>query len=137
MDDALQTLSIGELAERGGVSRRTVRYYVQRGLIPSPEGAGRGSRYPATALDALLEVKRLQEQGLPLDAIAAGIDTPSPALENTTPSVDLPAAGGPMQQTWTRVRLAPGIELHLAQRRLSPEQLARLSAAVRAVVGDV
>jgi len=30
--------SVGELAELGGVSRRTVRYYVQEGLIPAPLG---------------------------------------------------------------------------------------------------
>ena len=32
-DDAL---SIGQLAELGGVNRRTVRYYVQRGLLEAP-----------------------------------------------------------------------------------------------------
>ncbi|MBA2355458.1 MAG: MerR family DNA-binding transcriptional regulator, partial [Acidobacteria bacterium] len=37
--------AIGDLAALGGVSRRTVRYYVQGGLIPPPEGLGRGNHY--------------------------------------------------------------------------------------------
>jgi DNA-binding transcriptional MerR regulator len=33
---------IDELAELGGVSRRTVRYYVQEQLLPPPLGVGAG-----------------------------------------------------------------------------------------------
>ena len=32
-----QRLSIGELAERAGVSRRAVRFYVQQRLLPAQE----------------------------------------------------------------------------------------------------
>jgi hypothetical protein len=39
--------SIGELADATGVSRRTVRFYVQRGLIDPPVGLGRASHYTA------------------------------------------------------------------------------------------
>jgi DNA-binding transcriptional MerR regulator len=35
--------AIGDLAELAGVSRRTIRYYVQEGLVPAPLGLGRGS----------------------------------------------------------------------------------------------
>ena len=38
MSDALY--AIGELADLGGISRRTVRYYVQEGLLPPPRGLG-------------------------------------------------------------------------------------------------
>ena len=36
---------IAELAALGGVTRRTVRYYVQQGLLPAPLGVGRGRHY--------------------------------------------------------------------------------------------
>jgi hypothetical protein len=42
---------IDELAERGGVSRRTVRYYVQRGLLPTQPPCARAWK----ASPALLE----------------------------------------------------------------------------------
>ena len=40
-----QRYSIGAIAEKTGISRRTVRYYVQLGLIEPPVGKGRGSYY--------------------------------------------------------------------------------------------
>ncbi len=68
MNDA-KRFSVGELAELGGVSRRTVRYYVQEGLIPTPYGVGRGSHYGPEHLEELLKVKAMQEQGMTLETI--------------------------------------------------------------------
>jgi len=61
--------AIGDLAELGGVSRRTVRYYVQEGLLPAPLGVGRGNHYGPAHLERLLNVKALQENGRTLDEI--------------------------------------------------------------------
>lgn len=96
---------IEELATLGGVSRRTVRYYVQRGLIPAPLGTGRGKHYGAAHLEALLRVKSQQEQGLALAEIA-----------EVGGAAEVPAEVSPAEDTqavWTRVRLAEGVELHL------------------------
>ncbi len=54
--------SIAELSELAGVSRRTVRYYVQSRLIPPPLGAGRGSYYTRAHLDAILQARRRQSK---------------------------------------------------------------------------
>jgi DNA-binding transcriptional MerR regulator len=61
--------SIGELARQAGVTRRTVRFYVQRGLIPQPLGRGRGEHYAEEHLAAVLRVRSLQEQGASLEEI--------------------------------------------------------------------
>ena len=53
--------AIGELATLGGVSRRTVRYYVQEGLISAPLGLGRGNHYTPDHLEQLLRVKGVLE----------------------------------------------------------------------------
>ena len=58
--DTAPGYSIAEFAERGGVTRRTVRYYVQRGLLDPPEGAGRGARYTDAHLRRLERVRTLQ-----------------------------------------------------------------------------
>lgn len=60
---------ISELAERAGVTKRTIHYYIGRGLIPPPHGAGVSSLYGEEHLLKILLVKRLQEQYLPLDRI--------------------------------------------------------------------
>jgi Ca-activated chloride channel family protein len=62
-----------DLARRAGVSPRTVRYYVQRGLVPAPAFRGPDTAYGEEHLAALLAVKRLQEDFWPLDAIAGAI----------------------------------------------------------------
>ncbi len=126
MDDQ-QVLSIAELAERGGVSRRTVRYYVQRGLLPAPSGRGRGDHYGPEHLDTLLRIRGWQEQGVSLEAIGellAGGQCPG-----------LPLAPQPAGQVWTRVVVAEGVELSVStEARLSASAMRRLVAAVEAAL---
>ena len=66
--------AIGDLARLAGVSRRTVRYYVQEDLIPPPHGVGRGNHYGPEHLEQILRVKELQESGRTLDEIRRGPD---------------------------------------------------------------
>ena len=101
--------SIDELADLGGVSRRTVRYYVQEGLVPPPLGVGRGRHYGQPHLDRLLEVKAWQEAGLSLDEIRA---RRTPAGRGGRPA---PRPSQPLpRSTWRRLTLAPDVELHVA-----------------------
>ena len=65
---------IKELAELGGVTRRTVRYYVQRGFMPTPLGTGRGPHYTPAHLERLIQIRKLQEAGVPLAEIATRLD---------------------------------------------------------------
>jgi len=65
-----------ELCDQAGVTPRTVRYYVQQGLLPSP-GKGPGTRYGRGHLDRLRLIRQLQKQHLPLAEIrkrVAGLD---------------------------------------------------------------
>ena len=64
-----ETFDLGELAGAAGVTPRTVRYYVQQGLIPSPGTRGPGTRYDRSHLDRLQLIKRLQREHLPLSEI--------------------------------------------------------------------
>jgi DNA-binding transcriptional MerR regulator len=104
--------AIGDLADLGDVSRRTVRYYVQEGLLPAPFGLGRGNHYGPKHLDQLLRIKALQEAGRSLDEIkralghrVGGAGHSQPAAEEDT-TVD--------RALWRRLSLAPGVELHVA-----------------------
>ena len=76
-----QRYAIGDLASLGGVSRRTVRYYVQEDLLPPPFGVGRGNHYGQEHLDQLLRVKALQEAGHTLDEIRRTLADGTPAAE--------------------------------------------------------
>ena len=104
--------AIGDLARLAGVSRRTVRYYVQEGLIPAPLGVGRGNHYGPEHLQQILRVKAMQEagrtlgeiRGAPAERFAASVASPRAEAEPIRPERSL----------WRRLTLAPGVELHVA-----------------------
>jgi DNA-binding transcriptional MerR regulator len=69
-----RSYKIDELARAAGMSVRTVRYYVQRGLLPAAAFRGKDTAYDHAHLARLRAIRRLQEAFFPLDAIAAELD---------------------------------------------------------------
>jgi len=125
-DEQERKYGIRELVQASGISRRTVRYYVQRGLIPPPEGAGRGHYYRPEHLEKLLAIKELQDRGLGLEQIRSRFDgggRMEPAVELPTPEIELA----------TRIRVAPGVELILSHGAQAP-RLAQVRALAEAAV---
>jgi len=120
--------NVDELAERAGVSRRTVRYYIQRGLLPPPLGLGRGKHYTESHLTLLIRIRELQEDSVPLDAITERL------LGTTSQAV---TSAMPTQSNWTRVVLTDDVELHLRGRRLTEEQIGELTRAVETLLGGI
>jgi len=115
-----------ELADRAGVSRRTVRYYVQRGLLPAPLGVGRGAHYTEEHLARLLRIRELADAGVPLEEMGDQLDGREPARAEPAPLA---------QSAWTRVTLSEDVELHVRGRRLSDAQLRTLCQLVKRTIG--
>ena len=125
-------LSITELADAAGISRRAVRFYVQRGLIPAPTGLGRGRHYDQSHLERLKQIRDLQAAGHALDAIGrilAGEPAPPPPVA-PRPRPVMSA------ELWTRLALGDGVELNLDTRRVNPtaEQLLAIRDAIRSIL---
>lgn len=114
--------SIQDLADLADVSRRTVRYYVQEGLLPSPLGVGRGRHYGREHLDRLIQVKALQASGRTLDDIRGG---GGPSQHSSASAL----LSSPQRSVWRRLELAPGVELHVsgATAMPSPTRLRELA----------
>jgi Ca-activated chloride channel family protein len=141
-----QRWKLEELARHAGVSPRTVRYYVQRGLLPPPVFRGRDTAYEQEHLIRLHAIRRLQERFLPLDTIQGELDRRSLAelqaladgREETAPVARLAlSASRPMPtlqaverdgEQWQRWVVVPGLELHLS---------AQASPATRRVAHDL
>lgn len=60
---------ISDLAKLIDLPIRTIRFYLQKGLIKGPHGAGRGAWYDSEHLEQLLKIKRWQSAGLSLERI--------------------------------------------------------------------
>jgi MerR family mercuric resistance operon transcriptional regulator len=102
-----------ELAERAGVNTQTLRYYERRGLLARPPRSTSGYRnYPASAVQLLRFVKRVQELGFSLDEAAELVHL---------------AAGGP--QACASARAMATARLSEIERRLADLQRMRDSLA--------
>ena len=75
MDPATDDLDLAQLAGAAGVTPRTVRYYVQQGLLPSPGTRGPGTRYDRSLVDRLQLIRLLQRQHLPLSEIRRKLES--------------------------------------------------------------
>ena len=60
---------VSELAEKAGVTKRTIHYYISKGLLLPPEGSGVNSVYNDEHLNRLLLIKKLQSEYMPLNKI--------------------------------------------------------------------
>lgn len=110
---------IDQLCELSGFSRRTIRYYIQIGLLDPPAGRGRGGFYYDSHLSRLREIRALQERGLKIAAIQEVIGTgavPEPP---------------PQRDVWARYQVVPGVEMHVST-EVEGRARVRLIEALRA-----
>ncbi len=133
---------IDELCRRTGFPRRTVRYYVQAGLVDPPAGRGRGGFYTDAHVAQLGRIRELQEKGFRREAIRSQLsgtplrDEGQPASRPASPPQARLAPAEAPGDSWSRYSVAPGVELHLSARaeaRLGPAVTAALRA-LRSVI---
>lgn len=122
------TMTIAELAEQAGVTRRAVHFYINRGLLPPALSRGRGAQYDARHLARLRDILRQQAAGHSLEAIARLLAAQAPTGEEATPPARpaaapdaAPPAGRLQAQLLIRLRLAEGVELTLDATRHNPD----------------
>jgi DNA-binding transcriptional MerR regulator len=83
--------SLGELAKLADVTPRTVRFYIEQGLLPEPTSLGPKARYTDEHLERLLAIKKMQAAHLPLAEIRQQLRLapprfPAPAAQAPAPS---------------------------------------------------
>jgi DNA-binding transcriptional MerR regulator len=80
-----QALTIGQLAKATGVAAKTIRYYEQIGVLPTPSRTAAGYRqYDQSGVHRLSFIRRARSLGLPLrdvKTVTVGLDGgPRPGL---------------------------------------------------------
>ncbi len=124
-----KSFSIEELQALTAVPRRTIRYYIELGLVERPIGETRAAYYTWRHLQRLLEIRRLTEEGFSLERVrqklAAHSADPDAASAAGSSS---PASFAPSLEVRSHLALAPGVELVIepGAAQLSPQQLRRL-----------
>jgi DNA-binding transcriptional MerR regulator len=111
------TFTLDQLSGLTDLSLRTIRYYIQLGLVDRHEGDRRYARYTQKHLDQVLRVRAMADQGIPLEKIKH-------LIHGTTAPPPPPMTAGDISVI-SKVFVAPGVEIHLdpQQAGLSPEKL--------------
>jgi DNA-binding transcriptional MerR regulator len=89
MNEKHKKMTIGELADAAGVTVRTIRYYINEGILPTPELQGRYTLYEPWYLDYLELIRRWKDAYLPLKEIRARIRALSNEDVRNILSIDL------------------------------------------------
>ena len=132
-----RTYTADDLAALANVPRRTLRYYIQLGLVDRPIGETRAAYYTWQHLRQLLDVRERTEQGWSLERIAEA----QRRGEESPTTHDVESRPGTISVR-SHIRLAPGIELVVdpGQADLNDQQLRHIAretvAAYRRLVGD-
>jgi DNA-binding transcriptional MerR regulator len=117
--DNARTFTLDEIAVLAELPRRTVRYYIQTGLVDRPQGIGKGAWYTQQHVEQLLQVRKWQLAGLSLERIAE-------VLKNaiTGPLPPAPRRSGTVE-VWSHLVVADGVEVLMDPSRssLTPEQV--------------
>ena len=75
MTESPSLLTIGELAERSGVTKSALRFYESKGLIESERTAGNQRRYRRATLRRVAAVRAAQAIGISLDEVDRALST--------------------------------------------------------------
>jgi len=110
--------SIDQLCALTDLPKRTVRYYMQLGLVDRPVGETRAAHYTPMHLGQLMQIRKLADAGVSLErirSVMAGGESPVPDRQRQPGAISVRS----------HVFIAPGIELQIDPQEagLSPEQL--------------
>lgn len=120
-----ETYTLENLSDFADVPVRTIRYYIQRGLVSRPEGEKKGAYYTRIHLEQLLQIRKWVGAGMSLDRVAALLqgDTYTATIKPAQPG------NSPITRREVSVYgLAEGVELLIDPLRcaLSPADISQL-----------
>mgnify|MGYP006092772557 CR=1 FL=1 len=119
--------SLQEISKLADLPARTIRYYIQKGLVDKPDGARKTASYGQLHLEQLMTVKRLSDSGLSLAAIAKVMAGKQPHQLNEN---DAPLLGE--VRVKSHIHITCGVELSFDPRLcdLSQTQLRALTQVI-------
>jgi DNA-binding transcriptional MerR regulator len=131
--DTERSLSLDQLCILAELPRRTVRYYIQIGLVDRPIGETRAAYYTDSHLQQLLTIRKWTDAGLSLERIRELLEGADPAVPPPRPR----KAGS--VEVMSHLIVADGVELVIEPGRagLKPEEVRSLFKQVLAAYADI
>ncbi|MBK7462464.1 MAG: MerR family transcriptional regulator [Betaproteobacteria bacterium] len=126
--------TLDDLSALTELSLRTIRYYIQQGLMDRPIGEKRAAYYTARHVEQLLTIRKWQAAGVSLDRIREILqEPPSGLLPPPRPR------GAGTVEVWSHIVIADGLELTLEPGRagLSSEAIRALAQGVMALYQQI
>lgn len=123
-----QTYTLDALCALTDLPKRTIRYYMQIGLVDRPAGETRAAQYAMKHLDQLLQIRKLTNAGISLDRIRD-------LLQGEVPPVPLRQRAPGSIEVCSHLMVADGIDIVIEPGRaqLSPEQVRAFIRGVMAL----
>ena len=107
---------VSELAEKAGVTKRTIHYYISKGLLLPPEGSGVNSLYNDEHLERILLIKKLQAEYMPLNKIREYIlENPTEKVQKNTKEIKTKIARDEPKETYIRENVCDIFEIHYSE----------------------
>lgn len=107
---------VSELAEKAGVTKRTIHYYISKGLLLPPEGTGINSLYNDEHLERILLIKKLQAEYMPLNKIREYIlENPKEKVRKSAKEMKAKVINKEEREVYIRENICDVFEIHYSK----------------------
>lgn len=107
---------VSELAEKAVVTKRTIHYYISKGLLLPPEGTGINSLYNDEHLERILLIKKLQAKYMPLNKIREYIlENPKEKVHKNAKEMKAKVINKEEREVYIRENICDVFEIHYSK----------------------
>jgi DNA-binding transcriptional MerR regulator len=132
MSEPIQEFTLNDLCVLADLPVRTLRYYVQTGLVDKPDGETRAARYGSKHVEQVLLIKKWTASGVSLERVKELLHGAEPAIPTRSKK-----AGS--IEVCSHLTVADGLEMVIEPSRagLTPEQVRKFARGVMALYTSI
>ena len=132
MSDSDHQFTLNELCVLADLPVRTLRYYVQNGLVDRPDGETRAARYGSKQLEQILLIKKWTASGVSLERIKE-------LLQGEEPAIPAKSRKAGSIEVCSHLYVADGLEVVIEPTRaqMTPEQVRAFAKGVMALYASI
>jgi DNA-binding transcriptional MerR regulator len=122
--------TLNELSALVDINARTIRFYIQQGVVDKPHGLNKGAYYTENHLQQLITVKKYKDAGVSLERITQIIHE-----EKGGQVIDYKIKPGKIEVV-SRIHLMDGLELTINPERsgLTQQNIRQLSRGILEII---